>query len=216
MVYCEQFLATAGFEAWNAYSNIGFLVAGIVGGVAGVRVAGALSGSLRVLIGLSLAIGAGSFAWHATGQAWAQWADVIPILCFVLTFLMLALRQLFGCSIMKAGAASAGLFAALVLAIVFAGKALNGSMAYVPVWLALAGVAAAAYRLGSPARSSLATATLLFAISLAFRTVDLRWCGAFPHGTHWLWHLFNSALLAQLMVLLARYGSAARPGATSR
>jgi hypothetical protein len=29
--------------------------------------------------------------------------------------------------------------------------------------------------------------------ALGFRTYDLSVCEAFPIGTHWLWHMFNSA-----------------------
>lgn len=29
--------------------------------------------------------------------------------------------------------------------------------------------------------------------ALGFRTYDLEWCDTFPMGTHWLWHIFNSA-----------------------
>jgi hypothetical protein len=35
----------------------------------------------------------------------------------------------------------------------------------------------------------------LFVVSLIFRIVDLDICAAWPLGTHFLWHLFNAAVL---------------------
>src|SRR5262249_32960285 len=35
----------------------------------------------------------------------------------------------------------------------------------------------------------------LFVVSLTFRIVDLDVCATWPLGTHFLWHLFNAAVL---------------------
>jgi hypothetical protein len=39
----------------------------------------------------------------------------------------------------------------------------------------------------------------LFALSLAFRVVDLPICPAFPTGTHFVWHLLNALVLYVLL-----------------
>ena len=206
MHYCEEWLAVAGFEPWNAVTNLG-VVAAAGWGWREFQRAGLMHRAAAVaLVALAAAIGVGSYAWHATGAAWAQWADVLPILCFVLVFLATALRWLCGGSIPGGiGACLVLLLAAVAATLVF-GQALNGSIAYVPVWLGLVALTMVLRRRRSPARPAFALAALLFAISLGFRSFDLALCEATQHrGTHWLWHLCNAALLALLMQTLARH-----------
>lgn len=50
--------------------------------------------------------------------------------------------------------------------------------------------------------------------ALAFRTYDMRICESFPMGTHWLWHIFNSAggFTAMLAIItLQTQGALKRP-----
>jgi hypothetical protein len=50
--------------------------------------------------------------------------------------------------------------------------------------------------------------------ALGFRTYDLEVCDVFPMGTHWLWHMFNSAggFMAVLAVItLQTQGAPKRP-----
>lgn len=50
--------------------------------------------------------------------------------------------------------------------------------------------------------------------ALAFRTYDMTICESFPMGTHWLWHIFNSAggFTAMLAIItLQTQGAAKRP-----
>jgi len=205
MIYCEQLGALDGFEPWNALTNAGFLLAAAWGQRA-LRVAGRpLPSGPRSLPWLAAAIGVGSFAWHATGAAWAQLADVLPIVCFVLVFLASALRGVLGCPARVAAAACLALLASALAAGAVAGGALNGSAAYLPVWAGLCALAWCAARRGSASRRGLVVASALFALSLTFRTLDLALCPRFGIGTHWLWHLLNALLLARLMSLLARH-----------
>ncbi len=215
MNYCEEWLAHAGYEPWNAITNIGFVCAAAWGWWAFRRTGLIDHPAARLQVALAAAIGIGSFAWHATGAPWAQWADVLPILCFVLVFLAAALRWLAGLSnVVTIGACLLLVVSAVGLSATF-GRALNGSIAYVPVWLGLAALTVYLRHCGSPARPAFALATLLFAISLGFRTLDFTLCDlTWQHGTHWLWHLCNSVLLVLLMQTLARHTTALRsPGA---
>ena len=41
-------------------------------------------------------------------------------------------------------------------------------------------------------------------VSLFFRTIDAAVCGAFPTGTHFLWHLMNGAMLWWMIRVLVR------------
>ncbi len=211
MIYCERLLAIGGFEPWNAVTNAGFVLAAVWGYRAFHRAGLASRAVPRALVALALTIGGGSFAWHATGAPWAQWADVLPILVFVLTFLAATLRTLCGASTAAAVAACAALLGAAALLLGLFGDALNGSLAYLPVWGALAALAWILRRRGSAAWRPFAFAALLFALSLGLRTADLALCAATgQRGTHWLWHLANSALIAVLMAALARHAPTAR------
>ena len=43
----------------------------------------------------------------------------------------------------------------------------------------------------------------VFTLSVAFRTVDIAVCAAFPLGTHFLWHSLNGVVLYLLLRALA-------------
>lgn len=77
----------------------------------------------------------------------------------------------------------------------FPAQALNGSYSYLPPFLALAGLALWARKRGHPGAGRLARAAGLFAVSIAFRTVDLAVCDGWPLGTHAFWHGLNAVVL---------------------
>lgn len=193
MQYCEQTLAILGFEPLNAWSNFGFILAAVVAAWVARRRGGAVNLRCALLILLAATIGAGSFAWHATHHAWAELADVLPILAFVLTFLWHATRSILGHS-RRAGGLTCGVMA---LAIVGLGAqwphALNGSLAYVPVLIAMIGFAVVMPT--QVLRRNLWLAALVFTAALICRTADLALCASIPHGTHWAWHLLNSGVI---------------------
>ncbi len=191
MQYCEQTLAIGAFEPWNAWTNLAFVAAAI--GAWWERRGAALPPSRWLLLGLACAIGAGSFAWHATHAPWAELADVLPILALVLTFLFVTARERLRWSRVGASLLCVGMLAAIVGVGVLAGTRLNGSLAYFPVWFGLAWLAMV---LPAPsAQRWLKIASALFACALIARTSDLYWCQAFPRGTHWLWHLCNGGVI---------------------
>jgi hypothetical protein len=76
---------------------------------------------------------------------------------------------------------------------------LNGSIDYLP---ALAALLIMVWIVPAKLRTAVALAAAVFVISLAFRTVDRAICGAFPLGTHFIWHLLNAVVLFVLFVLL--------------
>jgi hypothetical protein len=49
--------------------------------------------------------------------------------------------------------------------------------------------------------------------ALGFRTYDLELCDSFPMGTHWLWHIFNSAggFTAMLAIITLQTEGARKP-----
>lgn len=216
-IYCERGLDPSFWaEPLNALSNAAFFVAGLA---ALYRLSqrrdidrGADVWLLSVLV---LVIGTGSFLFHTFAEQWASLADVLPITLFILTFLFIALRTLAGFS----------WWLALSLLIPFLGlsqwigglecggrSCLNGSIAYLPAFGALAVFALLTAARRDPTAPWLVAALATFAISLTFRTIDMPYCsdltvGGRAIGSHFLWHILNGTLLYLLLrALMARPG----------
>ncbi|MCJ2080976.1 ceramidase domain-containing protein [Methylobacterium sp. J-090] len=220
--YCERADGSFWAEPVNALSNVAFLIA--AGAVAWRERRGARPDPvILVLAGLVAVIGLGSFLFHTLAVRWSLLADVIPIAAFIHAYFFLAMRRFFAFGPGPALAATL-LFAAFGFGLepaldILLGPALaaatNGSIAYVPAILALVGVGAGLLvpqRGGrDPARYAAGTGLLaiagLFALSLAFRTLDRSLCASLPLGTHFLWHILNAGVLSALLVTALRYRS---------
>ena len=98
-----------------------------------------------------------------------------------------------------------------------ASECLNGSLVYVPALLAMAIVGGLLAERKHPAAPYILWAALIFAISVAFRSLDLALCDAYQFqdrkiGTHFVWHLLNGLAL----FLLLRASLEVGPGGESR
>jgi hypothetical protein len=83
-------------------------------------------------------------------------------------------------------------------------ECLNGSLVYVPALLAMAIVGGLMAERKHPAAPYILWAALIFAISVAFRSLDLALCDAYQFqgrkiGTHFVWHLLNGLALFLLL-----------------
>ncbi len=211
--YCERTDFSLWAEPVNALTNASFLIVAIIALVVARR-AGKLDVGTGLLIGLSALIGVGSFLFHTLATRWAALADTLPILLFIVAYLALALRRFFqlgwGASIAIAFLCGGVSFLARSLSrsLVAGGASgsIGGSVGYLPAATALVIVATLLAWKHHRAARSLIGATLLFFLSLAFRTIDLSVCDAWPLGTHFLWHLLNGVLLGWLMLAMIRYG----------
>lgn len=222
--YCER--GDAGFwaEPLNAVSNAAFLVAAFLAYRMAAYRRDPAAMALACLIGI---IGIGSFLFHTVAVRWSMLADVVPIAVFIYAYFLLAMRRLLGLGLVPAILATlafAGFAAGFEPALdtvtgLPVGTLSNGSIAYVPAILALAGVAAGLLApqtcaLG-PARRraglSLLAVAGLFALSLTVRTLDAALCASLPTGTHFLWHCLNAAVLYGLVATASRFGEAAGP-----
>jgi hypothetical protein len=195
-LYCERTDPSFWAEPANALTNAAFLIAAAAA-FWSWRCAGGRDGPALALIGVVVAVGLGSFTFHTVATRGAALADVIPIAVFIYGYLLLALRRFL--------ALSPTISAAILVAFVAGAQALswlappgglNGSIDYVPALVALIVVARAAQ---GPTRRGLSIAVMLFAVSLALRSVDLAACDAFPLGTHFVWHTLNAAVLYVLL-----------------
>jgi hypothetical protein len=206
-LYCERTDASFWAEPANALTNVAFLIAAVAAFAQWRRQGecdGGRDGPALALIGVVVAVGLGSFAFHTMATRGAMLADVIPIAIFIYGYLLLALRRFLHLS--------AGVAIAIVVAYAVGAQAmswlappgaLNGSVGYLPALIALIAVARATR---GPARRGLELAVMMFTISLALRTIDAAACDTFPLGTHFLWHLLNAAVLYVLLQTAITHG----------
>jgi len=181
------------------------------------------------LIVLVFIIGIGSFLFHTFATRWAATADVAPIGVFMLTFFAYALYRFVGLPLLLILPALAG-FAWLIhqamqlqcwhgevgfslSAPAFENTScLNGSAGYLPAlgaMLLIGGWLAARHH---PTAPYVLAASLVFMLSVTFRTMDRLWChdvalAGRSIGTHFLWHLLNSLTLYLLLLASVRHGA---------
>lgn len=195
-LYCERLGPEFWAEPLNALSNGGFIVSAWLAW----RLAGTLPGrtpwTTHLLVGMLATIGVGSFLFHTLAVTWAMWADVIPIFLYQFLFLVLYLTR-----VARVQAVVVMAWVGLFIAASWGFAALpthwlNGSLSYGSALVFLAGMAAYHWRSGQREPRDLALATLLFAVSLACRSLDMRVCDWLSMGTHPLWHLLNAGVLS--------------------
>jgi hypothetical protein len=205
--YCERASAAFWAEPVNALTNVGFLIAALAVFLEWRR-AGGRDVPVLALIAVMVLIGVGSFAFHTLATRGAVYLDIITIAVFIYGYLALALRRFLGLRCLPTIAILVGY---IVLSRLLSGLAppgtLNGSVDYLP---ALAALLIMVWFVPARVRTAVGLATLTFIVSLAFRTVDRTVCGAFPPGTHFIWHLLNAAVLFVLLRTAIRFDPKAR------
>ena len=136
-------------------------------------------------------------------------ADVVPIQVFILVYLALATIRFFAVP-WWGGVLAAAAFvpASIVVARLIAAAVgpLNGSVGYAPVPILILAYAALLARRAPRTARGLAIGAGILAVSLFFRTIDAAVCGAFPLGTHFLWHLLNALMLGWMIHVFVRAG----------
>ena len=197
--YCERTSADFWVEPLNAVTNAAFFVAAFAA-ILLLRKDARAGRSEWVLVGLIVAIGAGSFLFHTFATRWAALTDVVPINVFIYVYFYLALRRLVDLRV-SASLALLALFcaASLGLAAVVPGGTLNGSVSYAPAFLAMLAVGGVLLFKESPAARPVLAAALVFLASLTARTFDHAACGALPVGLHFIWHVLNAVVLYLLV-----------------
>ncbi|MBX3518793.1 MAG: ceramidase domain-containing protein [Xanthobacteraceae bacterium] len=206
-LYCERLHEGLWAEPFNAVSNLAFFAA-----AAGAYLLWKRDGKgdrfILLLIGLAVLVGIGSTLFHTFATRWGLFADSIPIGIFVVTFLIYTLRRFLGQSVvMTAVWIVAFLGLAALLPRILPPGFLNNSGFYFPVLFALV-ILGIALRVKGGALlwigGAYLSAAALFMLSLSFRIVDPSICGAFPLGTHFLWHCLNGALIYLMLWTVIR------------
>ncbi len=209
-IYCERMGASFWAEPANALSNLAFIVAALLA----ARTANRLnvhSKDTKALIALAGMIGIGSFLFHTFANRWSELADVIPIWTFVALFVLAAIHRVGGVPVSKVALHYALPFVFAFVGVMFFASGegdaakmsepdqLNGSGQYFPAVIALLVFSTVAWRRKNPMGPWIWAATATFIGSLAFRTVDMRVCQAFPIGSHFMWHLLNAVMIGLLL-----------------
>lgn len=207
-IYCERTAPGLWAEPLNAFSNLAFFFAAWMA----YRLArrhGALTLETGLLIFLIVLIGAGSSLFHLLATRWSMFADVLPILVYQVAFITIYAVRVMRLTVPKSLLLLVLFFVLTWLFGLAPREWLNGSLGYGPALLFLLGLGAYHYRRGFPERATLLAAAGMFLVSLAFRSVDMRICSAFPAGVHYVWHILNAAVLFLTMqALLVNMGRA--------
>jgi hypothetical protein len=214
-IYCERTTSNYWAEPVNAISNGAFVVAAIWAAHS-ARNRGLSTPILWVLITMAASIGFGSFLFHTHANAWSGLADVAPIWSFVGLFALTAMHYIGGMSVGRV-LLVAGLVVMAVAAMIWlmtVGEAtpepvstpdpLNGSGQYAPAVLVLVAFSIFTWWRKSTSGPWIWAATVVFVFSLAFRTIDMAVCAAFPLGTHFIWHALNGLVIGILLQMLLR------------
>lgn len=206
--YCER----TGPEFWsepvNALTNAAFVAAGLWG-LYLVRRHGT-GRFAAALCWLAILVGFGSFLFHTTANSATVWADVIPIVVFLLTYTAFNLRRFFRFGWAKVAVvfvafyAVSGMLTWLVPASIM--QLTSGTATYLPAFLAMAFFGAWLTLRGHPAGRYELAAAAIFVVAATFRSIDAHVCEALPLGTHFLWHSLDGLMLGVLLTAAAKFG----------
>ncbi len=229
--YCERSV-NAGFwaEPLNAITNGGFIIAALAGGAMIASQAPRDRSLWHIFFVLNfIAIGVGSFLFHTVPNVRTELADTGPIVLFMLTYLVYALRRFTRAPWWLTVAAIGVFIWAITMSFslkcwdgrigfdldVPAGaraECMNGSLCYGPALAAMLLIGGWLAPRRHPAAPLIVAAAAAFIVSLTFRSLDQRLCGEWiilghKMGTHFLWHLLNSLTLFLLLVAAIKYGN---------
>lgn len=212
-IYCERLGPGVLAEPINAITNGAFFIAAFLAYLLAKR-QNALNIKSATLILLLCAIGAGSSLFHTLATKAAQISDVLPILLYQVSFIVLYATYVMRLDALK----TAFLFVLfMVMSVLFEqvpADILNGSAGYIPALIFLTAFGMWHARNIKQEKNILLYAALTFVVSLTFRTLDMATCPSYPTGTHFLWHMLNGALL--YMTTRAFIVNQARSGTETR
>ena len=190
-IYCERTDATFWSEPVNALTNIAFLVAAFFAYKAYKQGDSSPRGSLALVMMLAV-IGIGSFLFHTFANTISMFADIIPIVIFILISFYIITRSVLGFSPRKTI-----LFYTLFILInyasirIFGRHALNGSIQYIPTLLTLAALTIISFKTAKDSAKCFFIAVCAITTSVYFRSIDMDICQEIPLGSHYMWHLLN-------------------------
>lgn len=209
-LYCERNGPEFWNEPLNAISNLAFIVVAASLWLYAVK---RDSGDRwqQLVIVVAGTIGIGSFLFHTFATGWAELADIVPIWCFVACYTLLIIYRLTQHNTVKTLILASIAMGTVIAIASFTTSDLstesaravppfNGSLQYAPAVLVLLVFTVVCQIQQHPVRHHLLTATALFSIALAFRTIDQISCvWTQGIGTHFLWHLLDALTIGVLL-----------------
>lgn len=201
-------------EPINAITNLSFIIAAVIAYYIYVRQPQKTHMiTLHWLMFLVFAIGVGSTLFHTFANRWSALTDVLPILIFILSYLIFAMAVFLRLPWFGVLAGLALYFAAssgFTMIRCDGGPCLNGTLGYASALLALFVIGGALWIKRHPAGIPLVLAGVVFFVSATFRTLDFHLCDVVAvHGegigTHFLWHLLNGVTLFILLYAAILY-----------
>lgn len=217
-IYCERIDPSFWAEPLNAVSNAAFIIAALWAAITAHK-RGLKTPSIWLLITLAFCIGVGSFLFHTYAQTWAGLADTVPIWTFVATYILVCISLISG-----APPRRVAVYAVIAIAVFtviwlandspadYSNNVLprppsrfNGSEQYLPAVIAMLIFSTITMIRRHPIRYWFVAATVIFMISLGFRTYDMFVCANWPYGTHFMWHILNGTMIALLLQALIRH-----------
>ncbi|MCX7305929.1 MAG: ceramidase domain-containing protein [Hyphomicrobiales bacterium] len=207
-IYCERLDASFWSEPFNALTNLLIVAAGLVG-LAQVRLreTGVFA---EVLCWWVVVIGLGSLLFHTTAIELTKWADILPIVTFTLALAVFCLRRFAGLSRARTIAYFLIFFTTISFTTYFLPPWLtqvsNGTTAYLPALAGFVFFGLVALVRGSRAGWYAISSAIILCMAFVCRAVDLRVCGSFPIGTHFLWHTLIALMLGVMLVAVSKYG----------
>lgn len=195
-IYCERTSSDAFAEPLNALTNLAFLLAAYLLHRHAKTYKDA-SIAHYWLITLIALIGIGSGLFHVFANRLTMLMDVIPIMLFLLSYIVIFARHVWTLPSYKiALCIAAFLLLSIAAASLPPSMQLNGTISYAPALLFLVIMAISAAKLKLPRTSAyLRNAAILLVVSMSARSIDMLLCNSWPHGTHFIWHLANGAVL---------------------
>jgi hypothetical protein len=203
--YCERTSEDFWAEPLNAWTNVGFILAGLwsLWMWLKFRKQNPLQTQTRPLIMacLLVLVGIGSFAFHTFADNVTYFGDLIPIFIFTSTYLYHSSRRYLQYSVkLSSLILAACIFSMALIEMKVPKSILNGSLLYAPPLLLLFFFASQLRKLRDPVWSKFYfAAAFVFLAALTFRTLDMQVCENFPAGTHFVWHTLNSICLGILL-----------------
>lgn len=212
--YCERTSSGIDAEPLNFISNLSFIFAAALASYLLNRVPDAVpKRQLHVLVYLVALVGLGSMLFHALGNRWSEWGDVIPIILFLGLYLWIAFSHFFTLSITMRIVLLVLVVGSTFYAEAFVpGEVLWGGALYVPVILTLVVIGFVLLFSQPVAGGGVLVATAVFVVSLVARSLDSVVCPSLSVGTHFLWHICNAIVLYVLTAIAIVHARIARSG----
>ncbi len=197
-LYCERIGPGLWGEPFNVTSNIAIAMAAWAIWRLG-RHSTTSAPLVKFFAWLTVAITAGSVAFHMLATSWARVLDEGPIAFFQIAFIWC-----YGRRVMRWSTPTVIVLIALLLASTLGLRvwttAFNRSLPYFPALLLTLVFGLDHIRAGRRSGPSLIVGAVTFAVAIYLRSIDNAVCDVFPIGTHVFWHL----LAALVLYLFAR------------